>query len=356
MNMKRKFFPVVVVIALACLTAGFAVAQSPSDVVSIINGQKITFAEVQAKNGGRLLQPRQELYQAEQKALDEFVAQRLFEDEARRQNITVDELMKREVTSKVQNPTEDQLRVVYEMSNVGNQPYDTVREKLVEYVRTARTARAQIALLESLKAKSEVVVLLAPPRVEVAVGDGPRSGKTDAPVQIVEFADYECPYCIKVHPTIKKLVAEYGDRVNLVFRNFPLPMHANAQKAAEAALCAGEQNDFWGYHDKIFSGTSLDVASLKKFASELKLDTTKFDTCLDSGAQAATVQKDAAEAQKLGISATPSFFLNGRFFTGAMDYNSLHEMVQQELAAKEKVKSAAPVTAANGPRADGTAR
>ena len=345
MKMTRSFFMILLVSLLALFTVCYAVAQSPTDVVSIINGEKITRADVQAKNGGRLLQPRQDLYQAEQKAVDEFIAQRLLENEAKRQNLTVEELLKKEVSSKVQDPTDEQLKVIYEVSNVGNQPFEAVREKLIEYVRQARTVKAQGAYLESLRSKSDVVILLAPPRTEVAAGDGPHSGQANAPVQIVEYADYECPYCIKAHPALKKLLADYGDRVNLVYKNFPLPMHPSAQKAAEASLCAGAQNQFWAYHDRLFSATQLDVPSLKKFASELKLDTAKFDTCLDSGAQAAAVQKDSAEAQKLGISATPSFFLNGRFFTGAMDYNSLREMVQQELAAAEKAKGSA-VTAA----------
>ncbi len=355
MNMTRRMFPVVLVIVSVLLTVGFAVAQSPSDVLSIVNGDKITRADLQAKNGGRLLQPRQDLYQAEQKALEELVAQRVLEAEARRQNLTVDELLKRDVNSKIQNPTEEQLHVIYEVSNVGNQPFDAVREKLLDYVRTARIARAQVAYVESLRTKSEVVILLAPPRTEVAAGDAPRSGKADSPVQIVEYADYECPYCIKAYPPLKKLLAEYGDRVNLVFKNFPLPMHPSAEKAAEAALCAGAQNNFWGYHDRLFTATQLDVPALKKFASDLKLDNAKFDLCLDSGAQAAAVQKDAAEAQKLGISATPSFFLNGRFFTGAMDYNSLRDMVEHELAAGEKAKDA-PVTAAKDARGGETDR
>lgn len=345
MNLARCSFTVVVMVALTLLTVCFAVAQSPSDVVSIINGEKITLADVQAKNGGRLLQPRQDLFQAEQKALDEFIANRLFEAEAKRQNITVDQLLKQEIFNKVQNPTEDQLRVVYEVSNVGNQPFEAVREKLTEYIRNARAAKLTAAYLETLRSKNEVVILLAPPRTEVAVGDGPHSGQANAPVQIVEYADYECPYCIKAYPTMKKIIAEYGDRVNFVYKNFPLPMHASAQKAAEASLCASDQNQFWQYHDRLFTSTQLDVASLKKIASELKLDTAKFDTCLDSGAQAAAVQKDAAEAQKLGVSATPSFFLNGRFFSGAMDYNSLKDLVQKEIAAAENAKGTA-VTAA----------
>jgi protein-disulfide isomerase len=336
----------------ACVTVGSAVAQNPSDVVSIVNGDKITRGELQQKNGGRLLQPSQDLYQAEQRALDELVGQRLLEIEAQRQNLTVDELVKRDITSKVQDPTEEQLRVVYEVSNAGNQPFESVRDKLRDYVRSARTARAQVAYMEALRTKSDVLILLAPPRTEVAAGDAPRSGRANAPVQLVEFADYECAYCIKVQPTLQKLLDEFGGRVSLVFKNLPLPMHSHAQKAAEAALCAAAQNEFWGYHDRLFSATQLDVPALKQFASELKLDNTRFNLCLDSGAQATAVQKDAAEAQKLGISATPSFFLNGRFFTGAIEYNNLRDMVQQELSAADKKadKKDAPVAAAKDAR------
>jgi len=349
MNMARGSLTVVVVAILALFTVCYAAAQSPSDVVTVINGEKITLADIQAKNGGRLLQPRQDLYQAEQKAIDEFIANRLFETEAKRQNITVDELLKREIFSKVQAPTEDQVRVVYEVSNAGNQPFETVKEKLTEYIKNARAAKLTAAYLETLRSKSDVVILLAPPRTEVAAGDGPHSGHADAPVQIVEYADYECPYCIKAYPTMKKIMDEYGDRINLVYKNFPLPMHANAEKAAEASLCASAQNQFWQYHDRLFTSTQLDVASLKKIASDLKLDTVKFDTCLDSGAQTAAVQKDATEAQKVGVSATPSFFLNGRFFSGAMDYNSLKDLIQKELAAADKAKGTSVTAAKDAP-------
>jgi protein-disulfide isomerase len=345
MNMTRRFAHVVLVIVMVLGAVCLASAQNPSDVVSVINGEKITRAEMQDKVGGRLLQPRYDLYQAEQKALDEFIAQRLLEIEARRQNLTVDELLKREVNSKVADPTEDQLRAVYEVTNAASQPFDTVKDKLLEFVRTARQTKARIAYIDALRAKSDVLILLAPPRTEVAVGDAPRSGPANAPVQLVEFADYECPYCIKVYPIVKKLKEEFGDRVSFVFKNLPLPMHAHAQKAAEGALCAAAQNKFWDYYNRLFTSTNLDVPAQKQFASELKLDTGKFDLCLDSGAQVAAVQKDAAEAQKLGLSATPSFFLNGHFFTGAVDYNSLRQMVLQELSAAEKGKGKQPVAA-----------
>ena len=338
MNVSRRFVHSILVIVIVLGAVGIAAAQSSTDVVTIIDGQKFTRTDLLDKVGGRLLQPRYDLYQAEQKALDEFIAQHLLEAEAQRQHLTIDELLKKEVYSKLSDPTDDQLRTVYEVTNAASQPYDTVKDKLLEYVRNARQGKARMAYIEALRAKSDVLILLAPPRTEVEVGDAPRSGPKDARVQLVEFADYECPYCIKVHPTVKQLQAEFGDRVSFVFKNFPLPMHAHAEKAAEAALCAAAQNKFWDYHNKLFTSTQLDVPALKQFAADLKLDSTKFNSCLDSGTQAAVIQKDAAEAQKLGLSATPSFFLNGKFFTGAVDYASLKQMVLQELGSAEKPK------------------
>ena len=338
MNVSRRFIPSILVIVIVLGAVCSAAAQSATDVVTVINGQKFTRAELQDKQGGKLLQPRYDLYQAEQKALDEFIGQRLLENEAQRQHLTVEELLKRDVYSKIPDPTDEQLRAVYEVTNAATQPYDTMKDKLVEFIRNARQGKARVAYVEALRAKSDVLILLAPPRTEVEVGDAPRSGPANARVQLVEFADYECPYCIKVHPTVKQLQAEFGDRVSVVFKQLPLPMHAHAQKAAEAALCANAQNKFWDYHNRLFTSTQLDVPALKQFATDLKLDTAKFNACLDSGSQVAAIQKDATEAQKLGLSATPSFFLNGHFFTGAVDYASLKQMVLQELGGADKSK------------------
>jgi protein-disulfide isomerase len=195
--------------------------------------------------------------------------------------------------------------------------------------------KARVAYIDSLREKANVLVLLAPPSADFAVGDAARLGPASAPVQLVEFADFECPYCIKVHPELKRLKAEFGDRISLVYKDFPLPMHAHAQKAAEAARCAGAQGKFWQYHDRLFSSKQIDIPQLKQFAADLGLEMAKFNTCLDSGQQAAAVEKDAAEAKKIGLSATPSFFLNGHFFTGAMQYEDLRRMVLRELSANQ---------------------
>jgi protein-disulfide isomerase len=331
MHYVRRFTRLLLVVSALWASVAIAAAQD-SEVVVEIQGEKITRAQLQEQESGLLLQARYDFYKAEQKALDELIAKKLLENEARAQNITVDELLKREVESKVKDLTEDQLRTVYDVV-APKEPFEAVRAKIQESVHNEKVKRARIAYIDSLREKTNVVVLLGPPSADFAVGDAPRLGPANAPVQLVEFADFECPYCIKADAELIKLRAEFGNRISFVYKDFPLPMHAHAQKAAEAARCAGAQDKFWPYRDRLFTSKGIDVPQLEQLATELGLDSAKFNTCLESGQQAAAVQKDAAEAQKIGLSATPSFFLNGHFFTGAMKYEDLRKMVEKELSA-----------------------
>lgn len=337
MQFALRFSRLMLVAAAVLTTIGMAAAQD-SEVVLEINGEKITRNELHAKAAGALLQARYDFYQAEQKALNEVIARRLVDNEARRLKLTPEQLLKQEIDNKVKDLTEEQLRTVYDVIG-SKEPFEVMRSKIQDSVRTQRMQKASAAYIESLREKANVVILLAPPRTDVSVGDAARLGPVNAPVQLVEFADYECPYCVKAYPNVQKLKAEFGDQISFVFKDFPLPMHAHAQKAAEAARCARVQDKYWQYHDKLFSTTQLDVAQLKQFAADLKLDTAKFNACLDSSQQATAVQQDATEAQKIGLTGTPSFFLNGHFFTGAMPYEDMRQMVLRELAAgKDKAK------------------
>jgi len=173
--------------------------------------------------------------------------------------------------------------------------------------------------------------------VDVGVETAQMVGPRNAPVTLVEFADYECPYCQKVAPDLKKLQAEFGDKVVFSFRDFPLPMHARAEKAAEAARCAGEQGKFWEFHDELFQSKELDFDQLKVHAQALSLDSAKFNKCLDAGDEAAGVSVDRKEGIRLGLTGTPSFFINGHFLSGAVDYATLHKIVEQQLAESSRV-------------------
>jgi protein-disulfide isomerase len=307
-----------------------------NEVVATVGGVKVTMAELEQEESGKLLNAHYKYYEQETRALNELIDKRLLEQKAKGENLTVDQLVQRDITSQVKDPTEDQMKVYYEGLDM-DQPYETVREKIVEKIRQVRTQKVRAAYVKALRAQSTVAIALLPPSMKVDNQNAQTLGPSDAPVQLVEFADYECPYCQKAAPDVLKLKAEFGDKVSVAFRDFPLAMHARAQKAAEAARCASKQGKFWEYHDELFHSKELDVDQLKAQAEALKLDATDFNKCLDSGEQAAAVERDRKEGLRLGINGTPAFFVNGYFLSGAADYSSLRQLIEQQLAPQKQV-------------------
>ena len=319
--------------ALLLLSAGHVVAQNDSSVVADVGGVQVTLSELEQQESQRLLAAHYSYYQAQIKALNDLIDKKLIEQQAKKEHLTVEQLVDREINSQVKDPTEDQMKVYYEGLET-EQPYEAVRGKILEKIRQLRTDKARAAYVRTLRAETTVYIALAPPRAEVDTQTTLVEGGSDkAPVKLVEFADYECPYCQKVAADVKKLVADYGDKVEFSYKDFPLPMHSRAEKAAEAARCANKQSRFWEFHDEIYHSKELDVDQLKAQARALKLDTDQFDKCLDSGEQASAVEKDRKEGERLGLSGTPSFFVNGHYLSGALDYAALRQIVEQQLAA-----------------------
>jgi len=302
----------------------------PSTVIARVGGSTLTMADLQQREGGKLLQAEYQYYLNERKALEELIDNQLLADEARRRNMSLDELLNKEVYKGVKDPTEDQLEVYYEGLDT-KEPYEAIRADVLAHIRELRRTKARAAFVDNLRKQASINVLLMPPSADINIAKAYTNGSQEASVVFVEFADYECPYCQKVNPQLEQLKKEYGDKVALVYKDFPLPMHRDSEKAAEAARCAGEQGKFWEYHDRLFSSRQLDVDALKEYARALKLDGDKFDSCLDSGSQAAAVKQDLEEAKSLGLTGTPSFFVNGHFFSGVNDYAVLKDIVNQQL-------------------------
>ena len=305
-------------------------AQEPRQVVARVSGADLTLSDLQQDEGGKLLQAEYQYYLNERKALEELIDNRLLGDEARKKNISLEQLLETEVYKGVKDPTEDQLEVYYEGLDT-QEPYKSVREDVLQHIRELRRTKARAAYVEQLRKDAKINVMLMPPSAQVDVSKAYARGSDNAPVVLVEFADYQCPYCQKVNPQIQQLKKEYGDNLTVIFKDFPLPMHHGSEKAAEASRCAGEQGKFWEYHDVLFYSKLLDVDALKEHARVLKLDGDRFDTCLDSGAETGAVKKDLDEAKSLGLTGTPSFFVNGHFFSGVVDYAALKDIVNQQL-------------------------
>lgn len=330
MSSKHSLIALGLGLALAAFSIP-AVGQDGSSVVAEIGGHAVTADELLEKQAGKLLQARYKYYLAERDALQEFIDNQLLELQAKKESVSVDELLKRHVSVNVQEPTEDQLKFYYEGVQT-DEAYEIARPKIIDTIHQLRMNKARETYITALRSDYGVVIELNQPTGHVDVGNDPRLGPEKAPVQVIEFADYECPYCQKVSEDLARLREQFGNQVSLVYKDYPLPMHPLAARAAEAARCAGVQGKFWEFHDSLFETKKLQVSDLKQEARALKLDTASFDKCLDSGEQAAVVKKDVVEGQRLGLTGTPSFFVNGHFMSGAIGYTKLRETVLQELA------------------------
>jgi protein-disulfide isomerase len=331
---NRTIIILIGLIFCALVSASWAEdADNASRVVAEIGSQKITLGQVRQRQPARLLEGEYSYYQAERDAISEVLDQELLANEARRENLTVDKLYDRQVKSRIKIPTEAQLKFYYDTLGA-SQSFDALRQKISDRIVRTQEQKLLADYVASLRAKENARILLRPPKLEVTLGDAPVIGSKDAPVTMVEFADFECPYCRQTEPNLQKLREQFPDKLRIVYKNFPLPIHSHAQKAAEAGVCAGEQGKFWPYHDKLMAQTppELEVPQLKAVAASLKLDTARFDQCLDSGKEATAVSHDLEQGKTLGISGTPGFFINGYFLSGAAPYNTMRDLVEQQLA------------------------
>ncbi|MBF0182140.1 MAG: thioredoxin domain-containing protein [Magnetococcales bacterium] len=219
-----------------------------------------------------------------------------------------------------------------QLPNNGEGIADQVKEMLGEEAKKV----AEGKFLTELLKKYEPQLLLKPPRFTVTGPEDLARGDAKAPITIVEFSDFECPYCRRAQGTLKKVVEAYGDKVRMVFRHYPLPFHAKAPKASEAAQCAADQGKFWPMHDLLFEEKSkLEVADLKAHAKTVGLDQAKFDKCLDGGTHSGRVSADLGDGKKLGVTGTPTFFINGVRLVGAQPFEKFKAIIDEELQAKK---------------------
>ncbi len=308
-------------------------------VVAVIGTEKLTEADIEAAFSGEFRDLERQRHQLLEQGLNKVVADKLVELEAAKRGVSTEELIAQEVESKITAPTDADVDAFYEArKDQINQPKEQVASRIQEFLRQQKGQETFAGWIETLKGQYGVRTYLEPLRIEVAHEGFPSKGSADAPVTIVEFSDFECPYCSRVNPTLERVTAEYGDQVRLVFRQFPLnSIHPNAQKAAEASLCAHEQDRFWEMHDTMFKEQrALGVEQLKQKAARLGLDTETFNGCLDSGKYAAQVAADLEAGSEAGVSGTPAMFVNGRFLNGAQPFEAIAEIIDDELSRVER--------------------
>jgi protein-disulfide isomerase len=319
-------------LVLALALAAWAGAQDR--VVATIDGQPIRESEINVQ--GQARQIEQQMYQARVNAVEQLVTRRLLEKAAAAYGGDVQELLKKEVDEKTPEPTPGEVEAFYlGQRNQIRQPLESVREQLAKNLKALKANEARQKYLANLRAKAKVEIMLEPPRMKVEAGASARKGPATAPVTIVEFSDFQCPYCKRAASTVNEISKKYGDKVSIVFKDLPLSIHPQARPAAEAARCAGDQGKFWEYHDALFAEASFSGETWMKLAGELKLDAAQFKQCLDSGKHKAAVQADEKQAMELGVESTPAFFINGVAVTGAQPIEEFAKVIDRELARRQ---------------------
>ena len=326
------------VIALtATLLAGQAIAQVQP--AARVGTADVSIAELDALAAERLTKVRNEEYQLRRQVLDGLIERRLIEAEAKARGVSPADLEKSEIGSKVEAVTIEQSRAVYESApeKYSSMSQEQALSQIATGLQRTRLAAARKEFFTAARRKHHVKVFLDAPKVVIDSAGAPFKGPATAPVTMITFSDFQCPYCVRVNPTLKALEAKYPGKLRIAFRDFPLGIHREARKAAEAGQCAAEQGKFWEMHDKMFANQQkLQPDSLKVFAKEIGLEGAGFASCLDSGKTAARVAADMALGAKHGVTGTPTFFINGRYLSGAHSIEKFAEIIDDELSRAQE--------------------
>jgi len=328
--------------AAAAPTNTPSAAVAPDAVVANWNGGQITYGELGDLVRNQLIQMEVEYltnrYAAESGALEQMMIEKLLEAEATERGMDgIEALMKLEVEAKVAAPTPQEVEAFYEVvkRQLRNAPLDQVRPQVEgELLRRKQSERAQAFIAEIKAKRGGAINLPFPdlPRIEIGIDDDPMLGSPDAEVTIVQFAEYQCPYCGKAGEVVDQILNEYEGKVRMVYRDFPLSFHPRAIPAAVAANCAGEQGKYWEMHKLLMSNQrALEETDLTAHAQTLSLDMAKWSTCREDPAQEKEVMADMEAGAEVGVTGTPAFFINGIMMSGALPYDQFKEVVEREL-------------------------
>jgi protein-disulfide isomerase len=314
--------------------------------LAVVNGKQITAGDIETSLLPLIFSVQEQVYALRKQDLDLKINDTLLTAEAQKRKITNRAFLEAEVTAKVPRVTEAQAQEFYTQNKERiSGEFAQTKDQIIQYLQEKREQEATLAFAEQLRRASVVQINLTAPEspvFQISTDDQPYKGNANASVTIIEFTDFQCPSCAQQHPLLERLVSEFGNRVRLVVRDFPLSQHAEAPKAAEAAEAAREQGKYWEYVALLFRNQSaLEVNKLKQYASELGLDRTRFDAALDSSKFAEKVERDVTEGQRFGVNGTPTFYINGKRVSDR-SYEGLKATIEAALkATDEKIKARA---------------
>jgi protein-disulfide isomerase len=316
-----------------------AAASDLSQPVAEVDGKPITMGELEQSVASQLAKLDHRRRAVLEGGLDDLIDKELLKAEAASRGITVEALEKADIDDKAARVSDADAEAFFKANKARLPPNQSEQQLLPQiktYLEDQKKEQLRENLLSALRAKYHPKVLLEPERVQVSEAGAPAKGSKNAPVTIIEFSDFQCPFCGRVEPALKEVLKTFGDKVRLVYRQFPLGFHANAEKAGEASLCANDQGKFWEMHDAMFANQhALGVDKLKATAARLGLNTDQFDNCLDSGKYKAQVQKDLAAGMAAGVQGTPTLFINGRAISGAVPFSEITRVIDDELERGE---------------------
>jgi protein-disulfide isomerase len=342
-------------LAVAAATAGslvlFACQSRPpalddSPTAAVLDGAVISVAALDAWIKDQLFSQQTggdnpaRTYQFRRESLDRLIERRVVEAEAKRRGLDVEDLVRQEVEASNPVTRADLVKFFAEnRARMRGVAFDDVSPRIQEYLEGQRAQEARRAMV----ARAAVNVELEPPRVEVS-SDGPALGPETAPVTVVEFSDFQCPFCRQASGVVRSLAEKYPEEVRIVYRHLPLDsIHPRARAAAEASACAADQGLFWEYHDRLFSSPqAFGDDDLRRHAREIGADAEAFDACVEKREHAATVEADAAAASELGITGTPAFAINGILLFGLQSEEALDRLIRAELEDAGGARAAAP--------------
>jgi protein-disulfide isomerase len=293
---------------------------TPADrarVLATVNGKNITSGDIEDSLVPLIASVQEQVYLARKSDVDQKMNDILLNQEAQKRGVTARAVLDAEVTAKTPAVTEAQALDFFNKNKERiNGDFPALKYNIIQYLQEQEQQKLESAFVGRLRNAASVQTFVTPPAqpvFQIATDDQPSKGNPDARVTVVEFTDYQCPSCAAAHPSLERLITEYGDRVRFVVRDFPLQMHPEARKAAEAAEAAREQGKYWDFTAILFRNQSaLKPEQLKQYAQVLGLDRAKFDAALDDGRFAEKVERDMLDGRKFGVSGTPTFFVNGR--------------------------------------------
>jgi predicted DsbA family dithiol-disulfide isomerase len=319
------------------LLGASALGQTPDTVLATVNGSQITLKQVDESFAAQVYPLQQQLYAIRKAALENLITAKILQSEAAARGISIEEL-RRQLTLGEINVARAQIDEAYTQNKsfFASMSADEAKERLRLDLENQARMKYYRTGLEALRKKWTVELSFNAPEFVLELDDGvsPAKGSTKPAVTIVEFSDFECPFCSEVQNTLKQVMQTYGKDVRLVFKHMPLEGHRNSLPAARAAYCAAEQDRFWQFHDALFASRNLSPALFEEIANDLGLGVPKFRACLDSEHSRTAIVKDIETARLFRIESTPSFIINGKLIKGAVSFADFQKIIERELSQR----------------------